>query len=249
MKAIGPFSLALNTALDIRVSEQPGLCVGVELQNISGMLLRVSIGGKQYWLPAFRLDCFPMDDESNITVFPTLQEVPVGNMLLVRAAYLNDAPDFERAFSGTHPTDIVRSVATGGQKLFSKFSIGQNSGAGAHPLVILGTLVAGDTITIHSLYADVYNFGPAGNPFAGTFQMDQVFQRAIACGPNIGDHDHISLENYNQQFPANKDIGIGVGNYQFQMTPGLPVGIGGTIYVVYSTAFDNPLGGIAPPGW
>lgn len=131
------------------------------------------------------------------------------------------------------------------QKRFVKFSIGQNTGTGAHPLITLGTLLAGDTLTMIGLWADVYNFNGAGVPYSGTFQMDNVFQRAMACGGNIGDHDHIYMENYNQQFPGN---GQG-GNYVFQMTGVFGVGIGGTILLLYSTAFNNPLGGIPPPGW
>ena len=113
MLILGPFTAPSLGATDERQVSAQGLGVGVEIHNISGNLLRINIGSRQEWLPAYRVDRFPLPN-GETTVFITNVQVEIPNatenQYLMAVAFTNDGPDYLSAFPGTYPADIERNA-------------------------------------------------------------------------------------------------------------------------------------------
>lgn len=138
MLILGPYVAPILGVTDERQVSSSGLAVGVEIHNISGNLLRINIGSRQEWLPAFRVDRFPLFNGES-TVFVTNVQVEIAgateNQYLMAVAFVNDGPDYLSAFPGTYPGDIERNAPPGSQLVsgITLRPIGDLSASGLDP--------------------------------------------------------------------------------------------------------------------
>lgn len=115
MQALGPFPIPVVGLPDEQQISGQGLATGVEITNLSGWLLRIQIGSRIEWLPAFRVDRFPLKEgDGNAVIVSAILLELLGspeNIYLMTVAYANDAPDYLSAFPGQYPHDVVRFLA------------------------------------------------------------------------------------------------------------------------------------------
>lgn len=125
--------------------------------------------------------------------------------------------------------------------VFQKRAIAIGSGTAA---VILGTFHAGTTLTIRSIWADMACFAAASASYAqlqlGILSAGVgIWDRGMGVQGNIGDHDHISLENYSMILQGSDNFGGNVFAVQFDRNA--IAGMGQFILVEYSTSFGTPV--------
>lgn len=154
MRTLGPFAApVIDTLVETRFSEN-GNAVGIKLHNLSGNLLRVLIGTRSQWVPAYTIERIEArDGECDISIANAQVEITnsIENQFLLTVADINDAPDVLAAFPGTYPVDITRKEQT---KRAWDIATGNSPGAGIKATVTVAG-VTGKSWELNFMYGAI----------------------------------------------------------------------------------------------